>query len=171
VGTVGTVDDEIELLEVLVPIRAFLGTWRGEGAGVYPTIEPFRYREEVQFWHAGKPFLGYQQRTRLVATGAPSHAESGFWRAVAGPDPGGATPIEAVIAHPSGISELLVGTATDGRMHVAAGTVVRTPTAKEVTAVERTMTVVGDELTYEVHMAAVGQPLQLHLAGTLHRVG
>jgi hypothetical protein len=164
------VDAQIELLAVLDPMRAFLGTWRGEGAGVYPTIEPFRYREEVQFWHAGKPFLGYHQRTRLASTGAPAHAESGFWRAVGEPDADGATPIESVIAHPSGISELLVGTAIDGRVHVGAGDVVRTPTAKEVTAVERTMTVVGDELTYEVRMAAVGQPLQLHLTATLVRV-
>src|SRR6185436_3572783 len=101
-ATVGTVDDEIALLEVLEPVRAFLGTWRGEGHGVYPTIEPFRYVEETTFWHAGKPFLGYQQRSRLADTGAPSHAESGFWRAVGGPGGDGATPIEAVIAHPSG---------------------------------------------------------------------
>ena len=158
------------LLEVLEPVRAFLGTWRGSGTGVYPTIEPFEFREETQFWHAGKPILGYPQRTGLVRSGAPAHAESGFWRAVGGPDPDGRTPVEAVIAHPSGISELLVGAATEGRLQVGAGTVTRTPTAKEVTAVERTMTVIGDELTYEVHMAAVGQPLQLHLTATLHRV-
>lgn len=167
-ATVGWVD-EPALVEVLEPLRPFLGSWRGEGSGTYPTIEPFRYREEAQFWHAGKPFLGYQQRSRL-ADGAPSHAESGFWRVVGGPGPDGTTPLEAVIAHPSGISELLVGTATTGRMQVGAGAVLRTPTAKEVTTVERTMTVAGDELTYEVRMAAVGQPLQLHLSATLHRV-
>src|SRR6185436_1773795 len=80
-ATVGTVDDEIALLEVLEPVRAFLGTWRGEGAGSFPTIEPFRYREEVQFWHVGNPFLGYQQRTRKAASGVPMHSESGFSRA------------------------------------------------------------------------------------------
>lgn len=162
--------DDIALLEVLEPVRTFLGTWRGGGTGVYPTIEPFEFREETQFWHAGKPFLGYQQRTRLVSTGAPAHAESGFWRAVGAAGADGRTPLEAVIAHPSGISELLTGTASEGQMVVGAGTVTCTPTAKEVTAVERTMTVIGDELTYEVHMAAVGQPLQLHLTATLHRV-
>jgi hypothetical protein len=169
VGTVGGVAAEPALLPVLEPIQMFLGTWRGEGRGVYPTIEPFAYVEETQFWHAGKPFLGYQQRSRLD-TGAPSHAESGFFRAVGPADPAGATPMEVVIAHPSGLSELLVGTATPGCIRVGAGTVVRTATAKEVTAVERTMEVRGDELTYEVHMAAVGQPLQLHLTATLHRV-
>jgi len=78
--------------------------------------------------------------------------------------------IEAVIAHPTGLSEVLVGSAADGRIQVATTTVMRTPSAKEVTEVTRSMTVAGDELTYEVHMAAVGQPLQHHLAATLHRV-
>ena len=165
-------DDDIALLEVLEPLRPFLGTWRGEGAGTYPTIEPFRYREEVQLWHAGKPFLGFQQRTRNAASGQPMHSESGFWRAVGplrGDGPAATVDLEVLIAHPTGLSELLLGTGRDGRIEVVTSTVTRSPTAKEVTAVTRTMTVVGDELTYEVHMAAVGQPLQRHLTATLHR--
>ena len=169
-GSVGVVDEEIELLSVLEPVRAFLGTWRGEGHGTYPTIEEFDYREEARFWHVGKPFLGYQQRTRDAVSGAPMHSESGFWRST-GPiaDDPGRVAVEAVIAHPTGLSELLLGTAADGRIEVASSTVTRTPSAKEVTAVTRTMVVAGDVLTYEVHMAAVGQPLQLHLTATLHR--
>jgi hypothetical protein len=168
------VDDEIALLEVLEPLRAFLGTWRGEGAGSYPTIESFRYREEVQFWHVGKPFLGYQQRTRNASSGVPMHSESGFWRAT-GPSAGtsaapGTVDLEVVIAHPTGLAEVLLGTAAEGRIQVASTTITRTPSAKEVTAVTRTLAVDGDELTYEVQMAAVGQPLQHHLAATLRRV-
>jgi hypothetical protein len=151
-------------IAVLAPL---LGTWSGRGSGEYPTIEPFEYTEEVTFGHVGKPFLSYGHRTRSVPDGRPMHAETGFVRV---PAPGR---IEWVLAHPTGVTEIEEGaltvTADVIDMEMAATTVGRTSSAKDVNALSRSIRVDGDTLTYTVRMGAVGQPLQHHLAATLHR--
>jgi hypothetical protein len=153
-------------LQALAPL---LGTWQGRGSGTYPTIEPFEYLEEVAFSHVGKPFLVYGQKTRSAADGKPLHAETGYLRV---PRPGH---VELVLAHPSGITEIEVGTYTaDGttiELDMTAANIGLTPTAKEVTALGRSFRVDGDELSYSLQMGAVGQPLQHHLGAVLHRKG
>src|SRR5690348_822674 len=106
------------------PIAFLLGEWSGLGHGEYPTIEPFDYVEDVRFWHVGKPFLAYSQRTRAADDGRPLHAETGYLRAVAR---GG---IEAVLSHPTGIAEVLTGSLDGQIVRLASSSVVRTPTAK-----------------------------------------
>ncbi len=148
-------------------LAGLIGSWAGEGEGSYPTIEPFRYREEVVFGHAGKPFLAYRQATVNLGTGLPAHAEAGYLRAV------GPGRVELVLAHPTGIVELAEGEvlaqAGSVSVHLLTTTVPRTATAKEVTSVERRIQVEGDTLRYQVSMGAVGQPHQHHLAAELHR--
>jgi len=152
----------------LAPIAFLLGTWRGEGRGEYPTIAPFRYGEEIRFWHVGKPFLAYTQKTWSLTPGddnRPLHAESGYWR----PRPGGR--LEVILAHPTGIAEIQEGTVADGRIDLAATSITRTASAKEVTGLTRRFELDGpDLLRYEIGMAAVGEPLQFHLAAELRRV-
>lgn len=149
----------------LGPVAFLLGAWRGEGKGVYPTILPFSYGEEIRFSEVGKPFLAYTQRTWSLADLAPMHAEAGYWR----PQPGGR--LEIVLAHPTGIAEVLEGTVTDVVIDVAASTIARTGSAKEVTALARRFELTGpDTLRYTVFMAAAGQPLQQHLSAELLRV-
>jgi hypothetical protein len=151
-------------IAVLAPL---LGVWAGQGAGEYPTIEPFAYLEEVSFGHVGKPFLSYTQRTKAVDDGRPMHAEVGYLRA---PAPGR---IELVLAHPTGVAEIAEGTLSveQGliKIELEATNIGRTGSAKEVTALGRSIRVDGDELTYTLRMGAVGQPLQDHLTATLHR--
>ena len=150
---------------VLAPL---LGTRSGRGAGEYPTIEPFGYLEEVTFSHVGKPFLVYGQRTKATDDGRPLHAETGYLRV---PSP---ERVELVLAHPTGITEIQEGTlsstATTLELELTATAIGRTSSAKEVTALSRSIRVDGDELTYTLRLGAVGRPLQHHLAATLRRM-
>jgi hypothetical protein len=147
----------------VLPLAGLIGTWRGEGAGTYPTIAPFRYGEEISFHSTGKPFLAYEQRTWAMDDGRPLHAEAGYWR----PRPDSS--VEVVMAHPPGIVEVLEGRLEGGRIDLASTTVATTSTAVEVTALRRVFELRGDVLAYTLSMAAVGQPLQHHLSAELRR--
>ena len=144
------------------PLAFLLGTWEGEGRGEYPTIPSFEYRETVTFGHVGKPFLAYAQRT--TRDGVPSHAEVGYLRSVGGGR------VELVLAHPTGIAEVEEGTVDGSRLELRTTGVVRSGSAKDVAALERSLVVDGDTLSYTVRMAAVGLPLQHHLSAVLEKV-
>jgi hypothetical protein len=150
---------------VLAPL---LGTWEGSGTGEYPTIDDFSYLESITFSHVGKPFVAYTQRTRHPDTSAPMHAETGYLRV---PRPGS---IEIVMAQPTGLAEIYEGAVVGGDVPLVidarSTSINATPSAKEVTITERTISVTGDDLHYTFRMAAVGQPLQHHLSATLHRL-
>lgn len=141
-----------------------LGRWAGEGAGEYPTIEPFRYGEEVTFSHVGRPFLAYAQRSWSLEDGRPLHAEMGYWRC---PSP---ERLEVVIAHPTGHAETSEGSVTPSTVSLESTTVSRTSSAKEVDKLVRNLEVAGDRLSYELKMAAVSQPLAVHLRAALRRM-
>lgn len=148
-------------------LAALVGTWSGRGTGEYPTIAPFGYSEDITIGHVGKPFLTYSQRTRSDE-GLPLHSETGYLRT---PGPGR---IELLLSQPSGITEIDEGTVTGSGhalvIEVRSTHVGLTSSAKEVTEVTRSFKLDGDDLTYTLAMAAVGQPLTHHLTATLHRV-
>lgn len=152
----------------ITALAPLVGTWSGEGHGHYPTIESFVYHETITFGHAGKPFLAYQQRTHsLDDPPMPMHAEAGYLRSP-GPER-----VELVVAHPTGITEIDEGTITlddDSIVIELTSTHVGlSSSAKSVTAITRRFVLRGDELDYDVAMAAVGQPLTHHLRAVLYR--
>jgi hypothetical protein len=152
----------------VAPVAWLLGTWRGEGVGGYPTIEDFRYRQEVAFTHNGKAFLAYVSRSWLLDGAGnvlrSAAMETGYWR----PQPGGG--IEVILAHPTGVAEIWVGAVTGTRIELRTDVVARTTTAKQVSAGHRLYGLVEGDLMYGYDMAAVGQPLQPHLSARLTSV-
>ena len=151
----------------VAPVRAVLGTWRGEGRGEYPTITPFDYTEELTFTDVGKPFVHYQQKTWAATDGRPLHTETGYLRVI-----DGAT-VEFVLAQPTGHTELAEGSlnATHHGLTLSlTSRVVNSASAKRVDETARRYELAGDTLTTAFAMAAVGVPLTHHLASTLRRI-
>ena len=149
-------------------VAAWIGTWRGEGDGSYPTIEPFHYTEELVLAQVpGRPVVAWSSRARDAA-GQPRHAESGFLRL-------GDEGVELVLAHNFGTVEVAVGrlgAEVDGsRLDLDTHAMTRAPSAKVIDLIRRRYTLAGDTLGYEIAMAAVGVPLTHHLRATLRRIG
>lgn len=152
----------------LGPLKFLIGDWEGAGVGGYPTIESFRFGQEISFSHNGKPFLIYRSVTWRIDDegnlGAPLGMETGYWR----PRPDGT--VEVVLAHPTGIAEIYVGTVKGTRVELRTDVVARTGSAKEVTEGHRLYGLIGEDLGWAYDMAAVGQPLTSHLSAQLKRV-
>lgn len=159
-----------KLHPALQPFLPLIGVWRGIGKGGYPTLEhDFDYGQEICFGHDGRPFLAYQARSWLIdpagAVSRPASREVGWWR------PGSEGGFEVLLAHPTGIVEVYLGSIRDTtQWELATDLVARTGTAKEVTANRRLYGIVEGDLMYAIDMAAMGQPLQPHLSARLARV-
>jgi len=150
-----------------VPLAFLLGTWAGAGVGGYPTIEDFRYAQEIVFGHNGKPFLTYTSRSWLLDEEGnrvrPLATETGFWR----PQPD--NQVELLLSHPTGFVEIWLGEIDGAKIELRTDLVARTATAKEYTAGHRLYGLVEGDLLWAFDMAAMGQPLQSHLSARLKR--
>jgi hypothetical protein len=151
----------------LVPLRFLIGRWEGAGVVGYPTIESAQFGQEISFSHNGKPYLIYSSRSWLLddegRIGRPLAMETGFWR----PQEDGV--LEVVLAHASGITEIYLGQVTGTKIEMATDAVVRTASARDVTAGRRLYGLIGADLGYAYDMAAEGHPLQAHLSAQLKR--
>ena len=150
--------------ERLRPLAFLLGTWRGEGTGEYPTIEPFLYEEELRFEHVGDTFLLYQQASWSPDDGGPIHFERGFLR------PGDPGRLEFTLAHPIGLTEIAEGALDGTGFELTSTGVGRTTTGLSATSVIRRYRVDGGLMRYRTDMATDETPMALHLEAELHRV-
>jgi THAP4-like, heme-binding beta-barrel domain len=163
------------LPEALMPISWLIGRWVGVGTGQYPTIEGFRFGQEVVFATDDRPFLSYHSRSWLLDDDGnlvrPLGTESGFWR----PQPG--NQVEVQLAHPTGYAEIWYGNVeitglenaviTGARATLRTDAVLSTASAKPYEGGERLYGLVDGKLLWTFDMRAVGQPLVNHLAAQL----
>jgi THAP4-like, heme-binding beta-barrel domain len=151
------------------PLAWLIGTWRGNGHGDYPTIEPFQFGQEVIFQQDGRPFIQYLSRSWIVDADGEfvreAAQETGFIRCR--PE----RKLEFVLCHASGFAEVWYGEMHPERpsFEIVTDAVVRTESAKEVAGGQRLYGYVEGDLMWTYDMAAVGQPLQPHLWARLER--
>ena len=147
----------------LEPMSFLLGTWRGEGEGVYPRIEPFRYREELSFEHVGDAFLLVTE-SAWTLDGGPLHFERGTLRPV------GDGAVDLALAHPIGVAEVAEGTLDGTTLTFRSTGIVRTATGLTVTEIERRYRLIDGSLAYELDMATEGVSRTFHVRATLTRI-
>ena len=163
-----------DLHAALLGLLPFLGVWRGRGQLGYPTLEQdLHYAQELRFSHDGRPFLHYEARAWLIEPDGtpirPSNREVGWWRPIQ-VDGKTTDDVEVLLVQPTGILELYLGHLNGLQLELVTDAVVRTATAKEVTAGHRLYGIVDGALLYAYDMAAVGQGLTPHLSARLERV-
>jgi hypothetical protein len=163
--------DGPELHPDCLGLLPLVGVWRGTGEVVYPTIDgPYRFGQQVVFCHDGRPFLRYESRAWLLDADGQvirkAARETGFWR----PQP--EDTLEVLATHATGIVEIYYGhPRNQTSWELSTDAVVRTSSAKEVTAAHRLYGIVdGGDLAYVEQRAMVGQPLQPHVSALLHRI-
>lgn len=150
------------------PIAWMLGTWRGNGHGDYPTIEPFQFGQELIFTHDGRPFFHYMSRSWVIdpATAektAEGPIETGFLRA----HPEGR--VELALAHDSGVIEIWLGEAEGGKLELVTDAIGRVEGAKDIKGGKRLYGNVEGDLLYAYDLAAEGEDLQPYNWARLQR--
>lgn len=159
----------------LAHVSWLVGRWMGVGLGHYPTVEDFRFAQELEFGCDGRPFLSYWSRSWVIDDDGvrikQSSSESGFVRPL--PD----NEFEFLLTHASGFVEIWHGKVevtgldsnriTGARAQLHTDTVARTSTAKPYAAGQRLYGLVNGELVWTFDMAAMDQPMQNHLAAQL----
>lgn len=165
----------VDLPAPLLPVSWLIGRWVGVGTGQYPTVDDFRFGQELRFRTDGRSFLSYRSRSWILDDQGnrirQSGTEAGFLR------PGPGDSVELLLTHPTGYAEIWEGrveiteisghTITGARVELRTDLVARTDTAKPYSAGHRLYGLVDGELMWTFDMAAMGLPLQNHLAARL----
>ncbi|CAG7827940.1 unnamed protein product [Allacma fusca] len=161
----------------LLPISWIIGTWESISAeGKFPTIQPFHYKELIEFRCVGaQPLLKYTASTKHTVSGNPMHQESGFLRMRGEHD------ISFMVAHNFGLTTIEEGSVENNRITLrsTADNITRmspdsakSSAGVKVTELKRRfiLDLESAQLVQEVFMATEETPeLTLHLCATYSR--
>ncbi|XP_020844672.1 peroxynitrite isomerase THAP4 isoform X1 [Phascolarctos cinereus] len=152
------------------PLSWMLGTWLSEppGDGIYPTLQPFHYLEEVHITHVGQPMLNFSFNAFHPDTKKPMHRECGFIRLK--PD---SNKVAFVSAQNTGIVEVEEGEVNGQELCIASHSIARISFAAEprVEQIMRKFRLNAEgRLEQTVSMATTTQPMTQHLHITYKKV-
>lgn len=146
-----------------------LGTWESQKAeGFYPSIQPFNYKETLEFSHIGQPMLNFSASSSTPEN-KPLHRESGFLRVNVGTNH-----VAYISAQNIGVVEIEEGKVNGNEISLESTGVHSTSFGKEpkTTKIARTFKLIDDStLEQTVSMATSKNPdLAPHLNVTYKKV-
>ncbi len=156
--------------EQVEPLSWLIGTWRcqDQGQGSFPTIQGFKYGEEMTFSNVGQPMLNYTSCTWHPELKFPMHQETGFLRIKPGTGQ-----VCFLLSHNFGLTSTEEGTVENKSLRLKSVNISRMSFAKEpaVTELQRTIEMVDESTLHQVVlMATTKTPLTRHLEATYKKV-
>ncbi|XP_076297551.1 peroxynitrite isomerase THAP4 isoform X2 [Lasioglossum baleicum] len=149
---------KLPMHEAVKPIAWLTGKWKTQkpGSGKFPTIESFKYCEEMSFRSIGQPMLNYIARSWYADSKKPIHYEMGFLRII--PD---TNKVALIVAHNRGITTIEEGI-VENKVIKLQTTSVQVPTEgarmPNVTKLHREFRLVEDCLQHRLCLATVTTP-------------
>jgi hypothetical protein len=160
----------------LVPLGWLVGRWAGVGVLASPEAGETQVGQEVDVVVDERGFLSHRSQVwRLDAEGTRTEAldtEQGYWRTAAEQsDPSApGVDVELLLAHPTGVVEVLVGRVQGARLEMVTDAVVRTAGGPDYTAAKRTYGSVEGDLLWVLDVASSAEPLHPRLSARLRRL-
>ncbi|XP_058809297.1 peroxynitrite isomerase THAP4-like [Phymastichus coffea] len=150
--------NQLPMHNALKPLGWLEGIWRTEnvGLGKFPTINPFKYYEEITFTSIGQPMLNYAAQSWHPEKKAPMHREVGFLKIIPNTNT-----VSFFIAHNFGLTTIEEGEINDYVVNLLSTSISRKAEGSKPPAVlqlKREFKLVDDLLYQTVYMATETTP-------------
>lgn len=148
--------------ESLEPLLWLMGKWHANSAqGSFPTMPPFTYEEEVEFYSTGQPMLNYASFSWNPEKNSPLHSEAGYLRIKLG-----SPELSFMVAHNFGLTSIEEGQVSGKSITLSSQHISRMSWSKApaVSKIVRTWTLREDnKLEQVLSMETENTPLSEHL--------